>query len=428
MLLDKIDRKILRKSIVAFCLLSAAILISGCETVGNLARPTVRSLSLRDVPANKLSFRFETDVLVSAEIENKVGEQPEKLTAIQADFDARRAQDSLSQTIQSPDQQRVLAVYQNVADEKDQFRLDVYDSTGKFIRNITPENLALIFPDAIAWTPNSENVAFIASRRLNSPMGQEIVQEAPRPVDLNENQNTNVAPAEALASPSLAPAQIPAFQTEQIYLCNRDGGETMALTKVENTIHFSFQWSPDGSRLAALAIREHEWQALEARAKQLGEVFQPAGRLYSIEKNGQMRRLDDIPTVVSPAWSPDSSKVATAFDKSVRIYDALGNAPTAAAIDLQTPLLLSSKLCDEKLAANQFCVDATTDAINQNNRDLIPTSEPVSFLPIVALRWTEDKTLYLETGFFKDYLDGKSFRSYLRWHRLNFSPQAVALD
>jgi hypothetical protein len=112
----------------------------------------------------------------------------------------------------------------------------------------------------------------------------------------------------------------------------------------------------------------------------------------------------------------------------VRIYDVIGENPTAAALTLQTSLLLTSKLCDEKLAANQSCVNATIDAINQNNSDSIPASEPVSFLPIVALRWTEDKTLYLETGFFKDYLDGKSLRSYLRWHRLNFSPQAVALN
>jgi hypothetical protein len=189
-------------------------------------------------------------------------------------------------------------------------------------------------------------------------------------------------------------------------------------------------WSPDSATLAARAIKENEWQFLEARATQAGEVFKPAGRLYLIEKNGRERRLDDIPTFVSPVWSPDSSKIATAFDKSVRLYDALSDTPTAAAISLQTPLLLSSKLCDEKLGANQSCVNATTvtPTLAQNSPESIPTAEPVSFLPITALRWPEDQTLYLETGYFKDYLDGKSLRSYKRWHRLHFSPQAIALN
>lgn len=415
------------KNVIWGLIASIVFSLTGCQQIGDLAKPTVRPVSLRDVPAQKLSFRFEPDVLAPSAAENIVASPaPEKLTAIQADFDQNRPQDALARTIISLDKQRVAAVYQTAADEKDEFRLDLYETTGRFIRHVTPENLSAVFPDAIAWSPNGENLAFIASRRLNSPVNQEIVQAAPRPPDLDETQNSNLLP-ETSISPALTPAIIPAFATEQIYLCNREGGELAALTKNENTIYFDFKWSPDSTMFAALSLKEREWRVLEERAQKAGEVFRPVGRLYLIEKNGGERRLEDIPTAVAPVWSPDSAKIATAFDKSVRIYDALGESPTAAAIQLQTSLLLSSKACDEKLAANQSCVNATAVApIDQNNS--APTSEPVTFLPIVALSWPEDKTLYLETGFFKDYLDGKSFRSYARWHRLNFSPQAAVLN
>jgi hypothetical protein len=218
------------------CAVAALVVGAGsCEQVNNLTKPSVRPTSLRDVPANRLSFRFEPDVLVPPELENNSATQTENLTAIQADFDQRRPQESLFRTVQSPDKQRVLVIYQKGIGRKEEFRLDMYDATGKFIRNIAPENLALVFPDAVAWSPNSENLAFVASRRLNSPSSQEIVQEAPRPPDLDENQNTAT---EIAPTPTQTPAMIQAFETEQIYLCNRDGGEFTALTKTEGTIYF----------------------------------------------------------------------------------------------------------------------------------------------------------------------------------------------
>lgn len=429
--------RIVRNSVVAFCII-ATLVTNGCQQVTSLTKPTIASASLRDVPVQRLSFRFEPDVLAPPETETT--SQPEKLTAIQADFDQQRPQDELERTISAADKQRVLAIYRNAADDKSEFRLDLYQSDGRMIRKITPENLALVFPDSVTWSPDGSNFAFAGSRRQNSPANQEIIQEAPSPpeigngnaainantIDANSNANSN---AETASSP--APANLPAgvltFRTEQIYLANRDGGELKPLTQTENLIYYRFVWSPDGAQLAALACRENEWQALQMRAEQAGEIFKPYGRPRLLEKNGRERRLDDALTAVYPVWSPDSSKVAAAFDKQVRIYDALGNNPTAAGLPLQVPLLIASKICDDKVAANQSCVNLATSETNSNSAANLPTTEPTTFVPIISLRWAEDKTLYLQTGFVKEFVQNEPVRSYLRWHRLTFSPQTTIL-
>ncbi|MEP6922820.1 MAG: hypothetical protein ABI954_00010 [Pyrinomonadaceae bacterium] len=429
-----------RNPITVLCLIMAMLADGGCQQVANLTKQTVMPANLRDIPAQRLAFRFEADVLALPELETSA-QQPEKLSAIQADFDQHRTQEALERTISSPDKQRVLAIYQSVADEKGEFRLDIYEGGGKILRRITPENLALIFPDSVVWSPDGSNFAFAGSRRQNSPANQEIIQEAPRPPDVgNENSavnantpnpnadaNSNSAPVNSPSPTSAPPTSVLTFRTEQIYLANREGGELKPLTQTEGLIYYYFTWSPDGTQLAALACKENEWRRLQMLAGQKGEVFKPFGRPRLLEKNGRERRLDDALTAVYPVWSPDSSKMATAFDKQVRIYDAIGNNPTAAALPLQVPLLIASKICDDKVAANQSCVNAVMSETNANNQANLPTTEPTTFVPIITLRWTEDKTLYLETGFIKEFTQGEAVRSYLRWHRLTFSPQAVIL-
>lgn len=426
--------KNIKNRVTAVCL-AAALTATACQQVTNLTRQSVLPASLRDVPAQRFGFRFEPDILAPPGAE-AIKAQPEKLTAIQTDFDGRRPQDSLERTISSPDKTRVLAIYQNAADEKGVFRLDLYETGGKLIRQITPESLALVFPDSIVWSPDGSNFAFAGSRRRNSSANQEIVQEAPRPPDLaNENSSDNANDSEtnsnvALAvspSPAVSPTTVLTFRTEQIYLSNRDGGELRPLTQTEGLIYYYFVWSPDGTQLASLACKENEWQALQRLAEGRGELFKPFGRPRILEKNGRERRLDDGLTFVNPVWSPDSSKVATAFDKQVRIYDAIGSNPTAASIPLQVPLLIAAKICDDKVAVNQSCVNVASVETNAVNNANLPTTEPTTFLPVVTLLWSEDETLYLQTGKFVDFAQGESLRSFPRWHRLNFSPQANTL-
>jgi hypothetical protein len=59
----------------------------------------------------------------------------------------------------------------------------------------------------------------------------------------------------------------------------------------------------------------------------------------------------------------------------------------------------------------------------------LPSAQPpASFNPIVALRWSQDDALYLQTGYVKDFANGELVRSFMRWHKLNLSPQGAVLN
>ena len=249
-------------------------------------------------------------------------------------------------------------------------------------------------------------------------------------------ENANAAPAPTPA----APAGILTFRSEQIYICDLDGDKTKPLTQNEGLIYFYYVWSPDGTMLAALAATAREWQYLQYQADAKAEAFTPMGRPRIVEKNGRERRLDDALTAVHPVWSPDSSKVADAFDTQVRIYDASGNNPTQAAIPLRNQLLLSSqaydrdqqsKLFDGNNTNGSYANTAATPppAADQGATTLPDERSLVSFNPIVDLEWTADDILYLQTSYVKRMKnDADSVTSFARWHRLVLTAQASLLQ
>lgn len=449
------------KNIVKILAFAGILFSLGCQKT-QLQSPTVAPASLRDVPALKLNFRFETDVPAPPATNQNV-QTDERNAAVQADFDQNRTQELVDKTIASPNKQRVLAIYHKAEDAQGDFRLDMYSADGKLLRKMTHDAMAVHYPDTIVWSPDSANVAFMAMTRIGQPNGN-APAEAPTNqaavaantdananlTDANgnantENGNTNSA---VTATPLMeSPKTVLTFRTEQIYISNAEGGEVKPLTQNEGLIYFYFVWSPDGAALAALAATFQEWRFLQYQAESRGEAFSPAGRPRLVEKNGRERRLDDNLTIVRPVWSPDSAKVAIAFDKQVRIYDAIGDAPTQAAIPLRNPLLISSKTYDEELqrktqnenaavnanAASNANVQTNanlqaTNTMNQPTGTLPDENTLVSFNPVINLEWTEDKLLYLQTGYIKLMKnEADSARSYLRWHRLIFSPQAVTL-
>ena len=252
-------------------------------------------------------------------------------------------------------------------------------------------------------------------------------------MEANADADANANVATAAPTPE-APTGILTFRTEQIYICNLDGDGAKAITQNEGLIYFYYVWSPDSSALAALAAKSIEWKYLNDRADLRGEMFVPVGRPRVIEKNGRERRLDDALTAVQPVWSPDSSKIACAFDNQVRIYDAGGNAPTQAAIPLRNSLLISSQAYDRdqaaKLEANT-AGDANAATAQNSNTAVAPTTLPdektlVSYNPIVALNWTADDLLYFETAYIKRMKnEADSVTSFPRWHRLVLTPQAT---
>ncbi len=431
--------------LLLFTLLLSAV---GCQQA-TFNKQTVAPATLRDVPALRLNFRFEPDVPAPSNT-NQPTQMEERNAAVQNDFDQNRSLEILDKTITSPNKQRILTVYHKIEDLQGDFRLDMYSADGKLLRRITHDGMAVHYPDTIVWSPDSSSVAFMGMSRVAQANTNPSPESQPKPtesdtsanvetdanVEANANaENTNIALS---TTPNIEPPKtVLTFRTEQIYTCAGGGGDLKPLTQNEGLIYFYFVWSPDSSNLAALAATFQEWRFLNYQADIKGELFVPFGRLRLIEKNGRERRLDDNLTAVRPVWSPDSAKIADAFDTQARIYDAIGDAPTQAAIPLRNQLLISSKTFDEQLQlkepvgnvnANPNTNQSANVSLNQPIGSLPDAATLVSFNPIINLEWTEDKLLYLQTGYVKNFKEAtNNVQSYLRWHRLIFSPQAVTL-
>lgn len=400
--------------------------------------------SLKEVPSVRLNFRYEADV-PAPETTEKTGAE-ERNAAVQADFDQNRLEELVDRTVTSPDGKRVAVIYHRPLDLPNEFRLDMYTPDGKVLKKVTSDLMAVHFPDTIRWSPDSTSLAFLAMLRgasteptTDDPNKIDLVPAATPVANANTNIDANAAqPADAnvdannavAAAPTLeAPTGILTFRTEQLYLCDADGGGTKPVTQNEGFIYFYYVWAPDSSSLAALAAHAREWRELERRADAAGSVFVPLGRPRVIEKNGRERRLDDALTAVQPVWSPDSAKVAAAFETQVRIYDALGNNPTQAAIPLRNQLLISSQAYDQA-QAQQLNADPNAAAGNSNTAAPSTLPDPstlVSFNPIVLLNWGSPDILNFETAYVKRMKnEADSATSFVRWHRLILTPQAAA--
>jgi hypothetical protein len=385
-------------------LLGLALLLVSIACRDDSESQSLRPRQLRDVPANRLAFTFVADVEpppgVSTD-ENKI------IPAIQDDFDNRRKDEALLRTVVSPDGQRALALY-GVADSPSAtFRIDLYSSDGNFIRNVTPPELAVVFQDSVIWSADSNSIAFIG-RRSAEPQASPTPQTSePEPL---------LPSASPTAVPTIAPAFAPlaVFNTEQIYVCNRDGYDLRPLTTRDGLIYFGLSWAPDAHALVALACKESEWDAREKEYKT------PAGRPRLISLGGEERLLDDELAEAPPVWSPDSSKVAMGFNVNVGIYDAASKAPTQARIKLQETLLTASAAFEEKLPGKK-----KTENNNQGSTPAQSSEFHASFNPIVRIEWPTPDKLYLQTAYVRLY--NEPINTWKRWHLVSLSPQAAVL-
>ena len=225
-------KRSLTSSLNVRMLLTVALLTgmtaTGCDNV--IERRDVRPLVMRDVPAQRLAYRLEADTGLPSDI--KTEDLNEKAAAIQTDFNTNRKDDALLRTVVSPDGQRVLALYGTADEPNESFRIDLYAAEGKFLRNLTPPELVCAFPETATWSPDGNYITFIAHKSMKpSP--------SPTPPD-----DVPVAAPEGSPGPSVAPsvapvfAPVPVFNTEQIYICNRDGYELKPLIGREGLIYF----------------------------------------------------------------------------------------------------------------------------------------------------------------------------------------------
>ncbi|HYJ87174.1 MAG TPA: hypothetical protein VEW46_14025 [Pyrinomonadaceae bacterium] len=385
-------------------LIALLILIAGAASCTSITlRPDdVRPRVLRDVPAQRLAYRFEPDVPIPEGIKNEATD--DKIEAIQIDFNTRRENDALMKTVRSPDGYRALVLY-NSADESSQtFRIDLYSSDGNFVRNLTPPDLSCVFPEAVAWSPDGNTITFIAHKNVK-PTPTPTPSDSPPPALLEPAPLPTVGPA-------FPPVQV--FNTEQIYICNRDGYDLKPLTSREGLIYFYASWAADSHALVALACRESEWEARERDYKL------PVGRPRLISVDGTERLLDDELTEALPVWSSDSSKVATAFDTDVKIYDAATNKPTQAVIKLHDALLAGSRSYEEKASGQPKPENGGSPS------PVSPAAIPASFNPIVRLEWPTPENLYVQTAYVR-LIPNEPITTFQRWHLLILSAQAALL-
>ena len=402
-------------------------------------------LTVRDVPAVRLNYRYEADLPGPTEIPGERRPE-ERNAAVQSDFDETRAEELLDLTLSSPDKKHVVAVYHRVTDIPSEYRLDMYSPDGKPQRKLTSDTMAVHFPETIVWSPDSGSLAFVAMIRAGQGMTETAATptpgpKTPPPANANTETPSNEAdldaetPAKPAAPTPAAPTGILTFRTEQIYTCAADGSGVKALTENEGLIYFYYVWSPDSTMLAALATTTREWRYLEIMAESKKEMMVPTGRPRIIEKNGRERRLDDAPTGVHPGWSPDSAKIAVGFDNQIRIYDAVGTTPTQAAIPLRNQLLISSQSYDQNLQrqSQEGNIEPEANAAANASTPQQPLSmlpdekQLVSYNPIVEIAWTQEDLLYLKTAYVKRMKnEADNVTSFARWHRVVLTPQAAA--
>lgn len=400
-----------KTSSLVLTILSVLSLVLSCKSV--VDRQDVRPRILRDVPAQNLAFRLQPDVSPPPDL--KLDDSTDKFAAVQNDFNTpKRQNDALIRTVVSPDGRRVLALYGTDDEPGSAFRIDLYNSDGQFLRNMIPPTISCVFPETVSWSPDGSFINFIAHKRS---------VPAPSPTPLEDAvPDPNASP---LPSPSVAPvfAPVASFNTEQIYISNRDGDDLKPLTSREGLIYFYFVWAPDGHAMVALACKEDEWNARERQYKL------PAGRPRLIEPDGKERLLDDSLTDALPVWSPDAAKVATAFDTDLAIYDAASAKPTQARLRLGEQLISASVVYEEKTAISKAEAAKNSNAKAPSSSPT-PTSTqpsiPASFNPIVRLEWLSPERIYFQTAFVR-LMPSEAINTFQRWHLLNLSAQSAVL-
>ena len=384
-------------------LLVVPLLAFACKSVTD--RQTLRPRQLRDVPAQKLAFNFQADVQPPP---NLTSFEAKPAPAVLQDFESKRQNDALLRTVMSPDGQRALALYGTADEPTATFRIDLYSADGNFLRNVTPPTLAVVFQDSVAWSADSSMFAFVGRKSLAA-------QPSPTPLDLQpEPVLPSASPVPtATIGPVFAPLAV--FNTEQVYVCNRDGYELRPLTSRDGLIYFGLTWAPDSHAVAALACKESEWDARERENKTA------TGRPRVIGLDGVERLLDDQLAEAPPVWSADSSKIATAFGSDIGIYDAANKLPTQARIKLNETLLTASAAYEEKLPGKK--VESAKPA--QSPPISPATAFHASFNPIVRLEWPTPDKMYMETAFIR--LFNEPVHTWSRWHLVTFSAQAAIL-
>jgi len=239
-----------RVNLVALTVCAVTLFSTACFDLGTRTRPR----TMAEIPAEGLAYKFETDIesknLPAALQSSETATEPFQ-EAVKRDFDSRRVEDILLRTVVSPDGSRVLALYETAETLQGEFRIDLYDGEGNLQRALLPREISGGFPQKAAWSPDGNIIAFIGVRSSVA------AQPTPTPPPVDELTTPDIPAPDiaALPTPSATPIVpgVPAFSSEQIYICDREGFALRPLTVRDGLIYFHFAWSPDTRAVAALA-------------------------------------------------------------------------------------------------------------------------------------------------------------------------------
>ena len=311
----------IRRTLSIFVLATSLFTLACQEPV----KPTGGGLpeSLSDVPAVRLSYRYEADV--PPPTEQKAVQDDGIDAAVQADFELNRPQETIDRTLISPDGKRIAVVYTRANDQPGDHRLDMY-AWRTVIRASSPDGRTFSRP--IRGRRFATSRSFNAADCIGVP---EALRRRATIADIRVGENGIRTPPRSAATAATARLRKPHWHSDFFALitlvADADGGVTRPLTQNESLVYYYYEWSPDSTMLVTLAATAVEWAYLERISKERSEVFVPSGRPRVVEKNGRERLLDDALTNVYPVWSPDSTTSLPASQR--RVYDAGGTANTS---------------------------------------------------------------------------------------------------
>ncbi|MCA1593199.1 MAG: S9 family peptidase [Acidobacteria bacterium] len=297
------------------------------------------------------------------------------------------------------------------------------------------------------WSPDGQSLAFLSSRPL-ADANTSAPQTTPTPSATASPSATPTAatttPVPASTPGALGTATTPGVPSalstivvseaprSQVYLLSMDGGEARRVTNIKNGVG-SFQWSPDGTRLAVVS-RTGPSDARQPSSdvrhyKHPSYKFNDSG--WFDDKRGHIWVVDvasgTAKQVTSgeewndsdPQWSPDSRKIAFVSDRTGKAFDESRNTDVWVVNADGTGTL--SKISDHEEADDspRWSPDGKTIAFigEMHERDhpkiwLAPASggapsrlatDELDLIPS-ALKWAEGgRALYFEMGVKGEY-------------------------
>ena len=294
------------------------------------------------------------------------------------------------------------------------------------------------------WSPDGQTLAFLSAR----PVGSEasVGAQSPPPSAAGSPTTTPTTASSSSTAQTNAPTASPtpvatpglssALQTApsssdtpraQVYFLPLDGGEARRVTNLRNGVS-SFQWSPDGTRLAVISrtgpsdtkppssdVRHYKHSSY--KFNDTGWFDDKRAHIWVVDtRTGDARQLTSGEdwNDSDPQWSPDSTRIAFVSDRTGRAFEEGRNTDVWVANADGTGALVKISDHDEADGSPRWSSDgkwiAFTGQVRERDHTKIwitssaggsPSNLAATNLDLLPsnLRWAEgDRALLFEAG------------------------------